>query len=280
MALGKGLSALISRETEVGLKNSYIPDLPVNEIFPNPYQPRIEIKPETLMDLADSIRNHGIIEPLIVTKKSDKHYELIAGERRWRAAKMAKVSTVPAVVKEATPQEMLEIAIIENIKRKDLNPLEEAMAFENLMSMFNMTQDDIAKKLNIGRPSVANKVRLLELPKEIKKYLLEGRINEGHARALMGLNSTEAMLATAAICVRDQLSVRAVEELVRRLTLGAKPMQKNMRILDGKTQEYEEKLQGKFGDRVKLFRTHKGGKIIIPFENDNELQKIYKSMLG
>jgi len=281
MTLGKGLSALISENTLKELNQAYIPDVPIEQIEPNPYQPRAEIKPESLMDLADSIRDNGIIEPLIVTKKGEKKYELIAGERRWRAAKMAKITQVPVVVKETSPQQMLELAIIENIQRKDLNPLEEADAFNQLVKLFKLSHGDIAKKIGYSRPAVANKIRLLSLPDEVKKNLLESKISEGHARALMGLTSKEAMVAATKIIIRDGLSVRAVEELVRRLNQHAdKPRRAaNALILDKYSQTIENSLQKKFGDSVKLYRSAKGGKIVIPFTSDNELKGIYEKLL-
>jgi len=280
MALGKGLSALISKDTLNQFGEAYIPDLPIEKILPNPYQPRIEFKPETLMDLASSIRENGIIEPLIVTKKDEDKYELIAGERRWRAAQMAKLRTVPVVVKEASPEQMLVLAVIENVQRRDLNPLEEAMAFEQLISLFNMTHNDIARKIGFSRPAVANKLRLLTLPQEIKRQMLEGKLSEGHARALLGLTSKEAMLAAAQITVRDKLSVRAVEELVRRLNQGNKKLyKKSMRIIDEYTQNIESTLQKHFGSNINLFRSAKGGKIVIHFTNDKQLEKIYQELI-
>lgn len=279
MGLGKGLSALISEDTMHELSQAYIPDLPINQIIPNPHQPRAEIKPETLVELADSIREHGIIEPLIVTKKGEDKYELIAGERRWRASKLAKISKVPVVVKEASPQQMLELAIVENVQRHDLNPLEEALAFEQLVKLYGMSHKDISEKIGYSRPAVANKIRLLTLPDEIKRSLLEGEVSEGHARALLGLTSVDAMHAAVKIIVRDSLSVRAVEELVRRLNHGhKKPKRKHMRIVDEYTQELESTLKEQYGKKVKLFRSTKGGKIVIPFSDDKELESLYQRM--
>lgn len=278
MGLGKGLSALISEQTIKDVNQAYLPDVPIDKIVPNPYQPRIEIKPEKLVELADSIREHGIIEPLIVTRKGDDEYELIAGERRWRAAKMAQMQTVPVVIKEASPQQMLELAVVENIQRSDLNPLEEALAFDQLIKMFNLKHADIATKVGLSRPAIANKIRLLELAEDVKKYLLEGKISEGHARALLGLTSKEAMVAAARIIIRDGLSVRAVEELVRRLNQGHKPKaqdNKRLRIVDEYTQNLESTLKKRYGTSVKLFRSGKGGKIVIPFSTDDELNKLY-----
>lgn len=272
--LGKGLSALISQKAIPELSQGYIPNLPIDLIVPNPYQPRIEIKPENLVELADSIREHGVIEPLLVTKKDEK-YELIAGERRWRSSKLAGLETVPVVVKESSPQEMLELAIVENVQRADLNPLEEALAFEQLVNSFNMSHEDISKRIGLSRPAIANKIRLLSLPEEIKKALLEDKVTEGHARALLGLHSGETMIAAYKIIIRDHLSVRAVEELVRRLNRGKKiKPRKDMRIIDDRTTEIENSLKTKFGDKVSLSRSQKGGKIVIPFESDRELDNL------
>lgn len=278
-ALGKGLSALIGEGVSLSA-NGYIPDLPIDYIVPNPYQPRIEIKPEKLIELADSIRENGIIEPLIVTRKSESKYELIAGERRWRAAKLSGMKKVPVVIKEASAQQMLELAVVENVQRQDLNALEEALAFDQLTKMFGMTHDDISKKVGMSRPAVANKVRLLTLPEEIKRGLLEDKISEGHARALLGLDSVETMIAAYKVILRDNLSVRAVEELVRRLARGHKPQtRKDMRIVDEQTTQLEEQLRTRFGKGVSLSRSQKGGKIVIPFTSDDELNAIVKLVL-
>ncbi len=272
--LGKGLSALISKNTLPDLTQGYIPNLPIDLIVPNPYQPRAEINPDTLVEMADSIRQHGVIEPLLVTRKGDT-YELIAGERRWRSSKLAGMETVPVVVKESTPQEMLELAVIENVQRKDLNPIEEALAFEQLISAFDMSHEDISKRIGLSRPAIANKIRLLTLPDELKKALLDEKITEGHARGLLGLKNNDMMIAAYKIIMRDHLSVRAVEELVRRLNKGSKmPKKKSMRIIDEKTSNIEFSLRQKFGEKVTLSRSQKGGKIVIPFTNDTELDKI------
>jgi ParB family chromosome partitioning protein len=278
--LGKGLSALINANSIPDFSQGFIPNLPINMIVPNPYQPRIEMNPEHLVELADSIREHGVIEPLLVTKKDTNNYELIAGERRWRAAKLAGMETVPVVIKETSPQEMLELAIVENVQRADLNPLEEALAFQQLVTTFNLTHEQISKKIGLSRPAIANKIRLLSLPEEIKRGLLEAKISEGHARALLGLHKQETLLAAYKITIRDHLSVRAVEELVRRLNTGKQVTQrKDMRIMDEKTTEIETSLRDKFGNNVSVARSQKGGKIVIPFKSDSELDKLISKLL-
>jgi ParB family chromosome partitioning protein len=278
--LGKGLSALIGEDTVASVSQGYIPALPIGSIKPNPYQPRIDVDPDKLVELADSIREHGVMQPLIVTKKSDNEYELIAGERRWRASKLAGMEYVPVVVKEASPQQMLELAVVENIQRADLNALEEALAFEQLTKLFNLTHEEIAQKVGLSRPAVANKIRLLSLPEELKRGLLEAKVSEGHARALLGLTSRETMIATYKIIIRDHLSVRATEELVRRLSKGHKSQsRKDTRIVDEKTTKIESQLRDKFGNKVTLSRSQKGGKIVIPFKSDAELDRLMKQLV-
>lgn len=279
--LGKGLSALINKTDYSDLSsNGYIPDLPSNLIVPNPYQPRIEIKKDKLEELARSIKEHGIIEPLLVSKNvKSNNYELIAGERRWRAAQMAGIDSVPVVIKETSPQEMLELAIVENVQRADLNPLEEALAFEQLTKTFNLSHEQISKKVGLSRPAIANKIRLLMLPDELKRALLEGKISEGHARALLGLNSKETIIAAYKTIIRDNLSVRAVEELVRRLNKGKKTLpRKNMRILDDRTTEIELQLKNTFGEKTSLSRSARGGKIVIVFSSDDELDNLINKL--
>jgi len=279
--LGKGLSALISDDSIVKGDESFIPNLPIDQIRPNPYQPRMEIKPESLLELADSIREHGIIEPLIVTQKDEDEYELIAGERRWRAAKLAGVKSVPSVIKEASKQQMLEMAIVENIQRADLNPLEEALAFKQLVDNYQMTHIHIARKVGLSRPAVANKIRLLNLPEKVKKGLLDGKISEGHARAILGLNSPQTILSAYRKILKEKLSVREVEELVRRLNDVKKQESKKSEeiVPDKQTIFYEKKLQKVYGNKLSIYRSKRGGKVVIPFTNDKELEMMYHKLL-
>jgi len=278
--LGKGLSALINENALPDLNQGFIPKLPINNITPNRYQPRIEVKPESIVELADSMREHGVIEPLLVTKiEGTDKYELIAGERRWRAAMLVGMQYVPVVVKEASPQEMLELAIVENVQRADLNPLEEANAFQQLINEFKMNHEMISKKIGLSRPAIANKIRLLGLPDEIKKGLLESKISEGHARAMLGLQNNDTMIAAYKITLRDNLSVRAVEELVRRLNKGQKvKLRSDMHIIDERTTELESILKTKFGENTAISRSKRGGRIVIPFTNDEELSNIMEKI--
>lgn len=280
MALGKGLSSLISNSTLEELNQAYIPNLDINLVEPNPFQPRINPQDSQLARLAESIASNGIIEPLLVTKTPDGKYQLIAGERRLRAAKIAKKESVPVIIKEASPQQMLELAVIENVHRKDLNALEEAMAFMQLRERFRMSDGVIGSKVGFSRSAVTNKMRLLSLPDKLKEYLLEERFSEGHARAILGLKSRETMVVAADKVIQQGMSVRGAEELVRRLNNGTpKNFEGRYRIDDEFSQKVESDLKGRFGKKVKLFRSSRGGKIIIPFENDDQLQKIYKEIL-
>lgn len=280
MALGKGLSSLISNSTMEELDQAYIPNLSINLLEPNPYQPRITRNDSQLANLADSIKENGIIEPLLVTKIKRGKFQLIAGERRFRAAKIAGKSTVPVIVKEASPQQMLELAVIENIHRKDLNPLEEAMAFMQLRERFKMTDELISEKVGFSRSAVTNKMRLLSLPRELKEYLLDERYTEGHARALLGLKDLDTMIIAGRKVVDRELSVRATEELVRRLNKGAsKDKDGQRKMVDKFSQKVESDLRSRYGKKVKLFRSSRGGRIIIPFENDEQLKQIYDDII-
>lgn len=282
--LGRGLGALIPLTdggTETATGASGITELPIAGIAPNPHQPRQAIEPEALADLAASIRVHGVIQPLVVTHGADG-YQLIAGERRWRAAQLAGLATVPVIVKETTPREMLELALVENIQRADLNPLEEANAYRHLMDEFGLTQEAVSEAVGKSRAAVANTVRLLRLPDEVKQALAAGQISEGHARALLALPSAELQRsALAAVCQRD-LTVRQTEALVRRLQ--AEPDEATPspapRELSPQDRHVIDRVQGCLGTRVDLVRSQKGGRLVIHFYSEEELQAIYEALVG
>ena len=219
--LGKGLDALIpTAEEESGAAAATgVTEVPLASITPNPHQPRSSLRDQDVVELAASIEEHGIIQPLLVTGASDG-YQLIAGERRWRAARLAGLATVPVVVKDVAPREMLELALVENLQRDDLNPLEEAMAYRQLVEEFKLTQDQVARRVGKSRAAVSNTLRLLKAVRTIQEALMEDKISEGHARALMGLEQAEAQEAALKTVLKQGLNVRQTEELVRRL-LGA-----------------------------------------------------------
>ena len=283
--LGKGLGALIPtggetpRTADAGLLV-----VPVSDIVPNPRQPRTRMDADSLVELAESIKEHGLIQPLIVTRaapSSRAPYQLIAGERRWRAAQMAGLQTVPVLLKEATPQQFLELALVENIQRADLNPLEEAEAYQALMSDFTLNQQEVADRVGKSRVAVANTLRLLRLPERVKTLLAESSLSEGHARALLGLPDDEAMIQAAGVVVSRGLNVRQTEDLVRKLT---EVKQQEAREGDdpdhGQTQRLEEAFRGALGTKVALMRGRKGGRLVISFYSDEELQSIYERIVG
>jgi ParB family transcriptional regulator, chromosome partitioning protein len=287
--LGKGLGALIptagnelARPTDTGLLA-----VPVSDIIPNPRQPRTRMDPESLAELAESIKEHGLIQPLIVTRtdpSASAPYQLIAGERRWRAAQMAGLETIAVLLKEATPQQFLELALVENIQRADLNPLEEADAYQALMSDFALSQQQVAERVGKSRVAVANTLRLLRLPERVKALLASGELTEGHARALLGLPEDEAITEAAGVVVSRGLNVRQTEDLVRRLA-EAKPQEDPADADAGDpdqahTHRLEEAFRGALGTKVALSRGRKGGRLVISFYSDEELQSIYERIVG
>ncbi len=275
--LGKGLEALIpvAQEPPAGLVQ-----VPVTAITPNPMQPRAALDPDVLAELAASIKEHGLIQPLIVTRQGPERYQLIAGERRWQAARLAGLATVPAIVKEATPQQTLELALVENIQRADLNPLEEAAAFRQLVEEFGLTQEQVAERVGKSRVAVTNTLRLLRLPAEVKQALADGTIQEGHARALLALPTPEAQVAALKTVVGKALSVRQTEELVRRL-LAEPPPRQPKEPADPETQALEKEFRETLGTKVDLYRNRKGqGRLVIHFYSEEELQAIYDAIVG
>jgi len=275
--LGRGLGALIP-ETEQ--PTGGVAQVPVSAITPNPLQPRTVVDPEALSELAASIREHGLIQPLIVTQQGPERYQLIAGERRLQAARMAGLAQVPVVVKEATPQQALEMALVENIQRADLNPLEEAMAFRQLVDEFEMTQEQVADRVGKSRVSVTNTLRLLRLPAAVKQALVDGAIREGHARALLALSTKEAQVAALKTVITKALSVRQTEELVRHLTAEPAPP-KEAEPVSPELQALEEDFRETLGTKVNLYRSRKGqGRLVIHFYSEEELQALYDVIVG
>lgn len=271
--LGKGLAALIPA-TEAG---PGLTEVPVGTIVPNPRQPRQALDPQALQELADSIQEHGLIQPLIVSQLQESggaRYQLIAGERRWEAAKLAGLSKVPVIVKEVTPQQTLELALVENLQRADLNPLEEAAAYQQLVEEFGLTQAQVAQKVGKSRVTVTNAIRLLRLPDEVKEELLQGRISEGHARALLTLEEIDDQLKVLKAIVERGLNVRQTEEMVRRLATNSRPKPPDQ-FPTPETKALENEFREALGTKVRLFRSKKGGKLVIRFYSEEELQAIY-----
>jgi ParB family transcriptional regulator, chromosome partitioning protein len=294
--LGRGLGALIppssagaATATTEGAAPGVL-EVPVADITPNPRQPRTVMDTTALAELAASIREHGLIQPLIVTRAraTDRvPYQLIAGERRWRAAQMAGLTAVPVLVKEATPQQSLELALVENIQRADLNPLEEAEAFQALISDFSLSQQEVADRVGKSRVAVANVVRLLRLPAKVKALLAQGALTEGHARALLGLEEDAQIIRAAEQVVARGLNVRETEDLVRRLLALAQaaPSTHEDPLKDADpdalhTRQLETAFRTALGTKVALSRGRRGGKLVIAFFSDEELQTIYERIVG
>ncbi|HOV29550.1 MAG TPA: ParB/RepB/Spo0J family partition protein [Candidatus Dojkabacteria bacterium] len=278
--LGKGLAALISSKEMDNSSSSYVKDFPISKIEVNPYQPRMKIDPEQLISIADSIRTHGVIQPLIITKQDGvDRYTLIAGERRLKAAQLAGLKSVPVVIKDTSPQEMLEIALIENIQRKDLNPLEEAYAFRQMQEEFGLSHQEIAKRVGVSRVSVTNKMRILQIPDPIKEEIMNERLSEGHARALMGIKDDTSMIAAADIVIRRHMSVRETEAFVRKITYGKTASRKNWAESDPRTKAYEQLLSQKLGYSAHIRKMTKGGRIIIRYNTVDELADLMKKLI-
>lgn len=279
-ALGRGLNSLIPEGDPAQAAQSGLVMVPLESISPNPHQPRSKVDQEKLEELAASIREHGLIQPLIVTETSAGNYTLIAGERRWRAATLAGLSKLPVVVKEATPQEMLELAIIENVQRDDLNAIEEAVAYQQLIDEFGMTQEDVSKRVGKSRPTVANLVRLLKLGPDVQAAVVDGRMSGAHARALLPLPTPEAQRAVMQTIVKNDLSVRQVEALVKKMLAGSKPKPKKVRRVAPEMVALADEISQTLGTKVDIQHGAKGGKVVIHYYSDEELQVIYESIVG
>ena len=278
--LGRGLEALIP-QTDTGSKpEASVVLIQIGQISPNPRQPRQRIDPDSLADLVGSIQTHGLLQPLVVTR-NENGYQIIAGERRWRAAGLAGLETVPALIKETTPQEMLELALVENIQRADLNPLEEADAFHQLIEDFGLTQEQVAERVGKSRAAVANTVRLLRLPVEVKDELAAGSISEGHARCLLALPDAGLQRDALAQIVRRGLTVRQSEGLVRQMLEDPRPALAPSEPVPLSTHDtyVVDQFQRRLGTRVNLVRGRKGGRLVIHFFSDEELDSIYQAIV-
>jgi ParB family chromosome partitioning protein len=275
-ALGKGLSAIIPDANEFGDTGLQFFQCPVESIEPNPYQPRQAFSEPEMKEMVNSVREKGVLTPLLVSK-TDEGYRLIAGERRWRAAQKAGLSHVPVVVREATAAESLELALIENIHRKDLNPIEEALAYSKLLEEKGVTQDALAKRLGRDRSSMTNTLRLLKLPVFIQKDVIDGRLTMGHARVLAGLKSREAQKALRDKIVTKGLSVRQVEELAKTKRRRGRSKKKESEV-DYYFQSLEDDLKRSLGTKVEIKKRGKKGHIAVYFYSDEELDRLLERL--
>ncbi|MGH7267317.1 MAG: ParB/RepB/Spo0J family partition protein [Candidatus Rokuibacteriota bacterium] len=273
-ALGRGLGALLPPPAE-SVSDARLLDLPIESLVPNPHQPRRRFDAEALDELASSIRASGVLQPIVVRRRGDQ-YEILVGERRWRAARQAGLARVPALVREASDAEALEVALVENLLREDLNPLEEADAYHRLLGEFGWTQDDLAQRIGKDRSSIANALRLRRLPEAIQDDLRAGRLTMGHARALLGVPSPAAQLRLRERILAQDWSVRATEEGVR----DSRRSRPRVRRRPPDVEALEEELREMLGTRVKLVGTMTRGRIELPYGSAAELERIHAILSG
>jgi ParB family chromosome partitioning protein len=277
-ALGRGLSSLIPQRPAGGTAS--VIDVPLARVVPNPHQPRRHWDETSLQELAASIREHGVLQPVLVSETLDG-YQLIAGERRVRAARLAGLERIPALVRQLAGRDQLELALVENVQRADLDPIEEALAYRQLIDDFALTQEAVAERVGKARTTVANTLRLLELHPDLQTAIGEGRISEGHGRALGGL-AVDGQAHVLGTVVSQGLSVRQTEELVRRLR---EPRERAAsapapRRLDAELERVEEDLRQRLGTKVSLARSRRGGRIVIEYYSDEELARLYERLIG
>ena len=274
--LGRGIDALFQDIEEVDVKKEEVLDLPLNELRPNPYQPRKTFDEQSLKELANSIERSGVFQPIIVRRSQIKGYEIIAGERRFRASKLAGKTDIPAIIRDFDEEMMMQIAVLENLQREDLNPLEEAEAYDMLMKNLKLTQAQVAERLGKSRPYIANYLRLLSLPKLVKEMVQEERLSMGQARTLLGLKDKSNLLKLANRCVKENLTVRQLEKLVSEMN-EAKEKKKIPRLMKEKPyylRESEERLMDKFGTSVAIQEKNGKGKIENEYLSQNDLTRI------
>jgi len=276
-ALGKGLSALIPEDLveseQQDEKGKML--IPLNEIRNDNNQPRKAFDNDKIAELTESIKTHGIIQPLILRKSDDGLYVIVAGERRWRAAKMAGLKDVPAIVMELSEKDVLEISLIENIQRQDLNPIEEASAYKKLLSDFNLTQEDLSKRIGKSRTAITNTMRLMNLDIRVQQYIIEGIITEGHGRALLGTKDKEIQYELSQKVIDENLSVRELERLVKRILEGKTSEEKETNNeLNPYYKEIKNQLQSYFGTKVNISNKNNKGKIEIEYYSEDDLQRI------
>lgn len=270
-ALGKGLSALLP-EPETEAKGETSSEVPVDRLDPNPVQPRTQMDPARLQELAASLRESGMVQPILARRLGDR-FQIIAGERRWRAAREAGFATVPVTIRDVPDDRLLELALVENIQREELGPLEEAHALQRLQQDLGLTQEEVARKVGRDRSTVANTLRLLRLPKEARELLAAGRLEAGHGRALLAVEHAEDLVGLARETARKGLSVREVE---RRVSLLRAPAPRKETRKDANTRAAEERLRAALGSRVEIRRRGRGGDLRILFANEPELNRLFE----
>ena len=285
--LGRGLSALIPGAPEAGDASSGLMEVPVNAVGPNPKQPRTRFDDDTIAALAASIREVGILQPLVVRRAGDGRYELIAGERRLRAAKAAGLASVPIVLRDSEDADLLREALIENIHREDLNPIEQAEAFRALLDELGLKQEELADRVGVSRSHIANTIRLLALPLDVQQLLADDKITAGHARAVLSLGDKEAMSSLAIRIAAEDLSVRQTEDVVRRFVEAPEQAAEKKRVAESITEqpdsnlaEVEEILSEQLATRVSIQMGAKRGKVVIDFGSPDDLERIVSEIIG
>jgi len=278
--LGRGLQALLPNVAETDDGKEKIIELSVKEIRVNKNQPRRFFNEEKLNELALSIKEHGVVQPIIVRRLDDGKYELVAGERRWRASQIIGLKKIPAIIKQLSSKETSEIALIENIQREDLNPIEEAAAYKALMEEFGLTQEVLSQRVGKSRPFIANTVRLLSLPENVRNLVSQGSISAGHARALIALPGKKDQEELAQKVAQRGLSVRQTEKTIRDILADKKREKSKLIVKDPNLNELEERLTRRFSTKVRIARGSKSGKIEIEYYGDEELQRLLETLLG
>ncbi|HEX9257393.1 MAG TPA: ParB/RepB/Spo0J family partition protein [Actinomycetota bacterium] len=285
--LGRGLSALIPGAPEAGEAAAGLMEVPVNAVAPNPKQPRTRFDDETIATLAASIREVGILQPLVVRRAGDGRYELIAGERRLRAAKAAGLASVPIVLRDSEDADLLREALIENIHREDLNPIEQAEAFKALLGELGLKQEELADRVGVSRSHIANTIRLLALPLDVQQLLADEKITAGHARAVLSLGDKQAMTSLATRIAAEDLSVRQTEDVVRRFLEVPQATEDKKRVAesitakpDANLAEVEEILSEQLATRVSIQMGAKRGKVLIEFGSPDDLERIVSEIVG
>jgi len=278
-ALGKGLEALLPQKEPMGTVSAgEIHELPIDKILPNRYQPRKEFAETELALLAESVKQNGLLQPVLVRRKGDGFFELIAGERRWRATKLAGLQSIPAIVRNSSDQQALELALVENLQRKDLNPMEAARAYHRLLNEFEFSQDTIAQRTGKDRSTIANMVRLVNLPHEIQRLVESFQLSTGHAKVILGVGRPEAQLKLARQIVDGQLSVRQAEKLAANEARHLKTKRRSRPLV--LYPDLTQKLQKRLGTKVGILKSRKGGKIIIQYFSAGDLDRLVEQLLG
>lgn len=276
--MGKGVAALFHTDDVIEnmLENQNVVELKLTEIEPNKNQPRRKFDKEKLGALAESLSQYGVLQPIVVKKLDTGFYQIIAGERRWRAARMANLKKIPVIIKEFDDRETMEIALIENLQREDLNPIEEAEGFQELMDRFQMTQEQLSQKVGKSRSAIANSLRLLHLPKEIRQYLIDGKLSSGHARAILSAEKKEVQMAAAQKIMEEEWSVRQAEAYIAQLqkTPVVKKKTAQQEELERHILSLENKLSTALGTKVKIHHSKNKGKIEIQYYSNDDFERI------